>query len=150
MWCTYTNGLAIFGQVIWTPYSDELLATLPAQCTAGREIWMAKVPLICFVYVSDHMPDRVLRQFGFRQPIPEPCSCRGSPNHLNDFRTVVKRLLQRYAEQVQMWDQRRDRLVVGEADDGLDGGGYSAWYRMHSVPYLTRIGAAADRSVLVF
>ena len=40
--------------------------------------------------------------------------------------------------------------VVGGGMGEDDGGVYSAWYRMHSVPYLTRIGAAADRSVLVF
>ena len=108
---------------------------------------MAKVPLICFVYVSDHMPDRVLRQFGFQQPIPEPCCCMGSPHHLNDFRKVTKRLVEKYAAQVQMWEERAERLVAGEEDDGLDGGVYSAWYRLHSVPYLTRHGAAVDRSV---
>ena len=28
------------------------------------------MPLICFVTVESHHADRVMRQFGFRQPIP--------------------------------------------------------------------------------
>ncbi|XP_043805078.1 serine/threonine-protein phosphatase 7 long form homolog [Manihot esculenta] len=59
-------------EMVWEPYSDELLASLPLYCTQGRDIWRAVVPLICFHVVEWHQPDRVLRQFGMQQSIPHP------------------------------------------------------------------------------
>ncbi|KAI8565915.1 hypothetical protein RHMOL_Rhmol03G0297900 [Rhododendron molle] len=35
-------------EVIWTPYSEELLESLPEYCRAGRAIWRATVPLIYY------------------------------------------------------------------------------------------------------
>jgi Plant mobile domain len=37
---------------------------------AGQHLWLANVPLICFWIIEWHCPDRVMRQFGFDQPIP--------------------------------------------------------------------------------
>ncbi|CAH9138829.1 unnamed protein product, partial [Cuscuta epithymum] len=54
-------------QITWMPYRPDMLAELPP---AGREqthIWRARVPLICFDIVELHLPDRVMRQFGFEQ-----------------------------------------------------------------------------------
>ncbi|KAL9687532.1 hypothetical protein QQ045_031936 [Rhodiola kirilowii] len=56
--------------VIWTPYDDEILSTLNPFCVAGRDSWKAEVPLICFHIAEWHYPSRVLRQFGWRQPLP--------------------------------------------------------------------------------
>ncbi|XP_073099005.1 uncharacterized protein [Elaeis guineensis] len=58
-------------QVIWDPYTPELMARLPAYCIAGSEVWRSRVPLICYEIVEMHVPDRVLRQFGMLQHIPE-------------------------------------------------------------------------------
>nr|POE80301.1 serine/threonine-protein phosphatase 7 long form like [Quercus suber] len=57
------------GKVVWEPYKDEL-AHLPPFCVAGRDVWMARVPLVCFWLVEKHTPDCVLRQFGMVQEIP--------------------------------------------------------------------------------
>ena len=56
-------------QVVWQPYEAEL-AHLPAFCVAGRDVWTAKVPLVCFWLVEKHTPDRIVRQFGMVQEIP--------------------------------------------------------------------------------
>nr|POE70682.1 serine/threonine-protein phosphatase 7 long form like [Quercus suber] len=56
-------------QVVWEPYQDDL-AHLPPFCVAGRDVWTARVPLVCFWLVERHTPDRVLRQFGMVQEIP--------------------------------------------------------------------------------
>lgn len=58
-------------QVIWEPYSHDVLQLLPPICTEGVAIWRARVPLICFEIVEMHVPDRVLRQFGLAQHIPD-------------------------------------------------------------------------------
>ncbi|KAH1039918.1 hypothetical protein J1N35_041661 [Gossypium stocksii] len=36
----------------------------------NSNIWHAKVPFVTYATVEMHQMDRVLRQFGFRQPIP--------------------------------------------------------------------------------
>ncbi|KAI8558994.1 hypothetical protein RHMOL_Rhmol04G0139600 [Rhododendron molle] len=45
-------------KVIWRPYSEELIDSLPPNCRVGKAIWMAKVPLLNFPMVQMHMPDR--------------------------------------------------------------------------------------------
>ncbi|KAH7864060.1 hypothetical protein Vadar_025269 [Vaccinium darrowii] len=59
-------------EVIWQPYKDSLIELMPPFCSAGRNIWRAKVPLINFNIVEMHQPERVMRQFGYRQLPPEP------------------------------------------------------------------------------
>ncbi|KAK4478456.1 hypothetical protein RD792_013931, partial [Penstemon davidsonii] len=54
-------------QFVWQPYQLEWL---PDYCFRGINIWMSKVPLICFERVEWHFPDRVGRQFGMLQIIP--------------------------------------------------------------------------------
>ncbi|KAL9669610.1 hypothetical protein QQ045_007157 [Rhodiola kirilowii] len=34
--------------VIWTPYTAEILAPLNPMCLASRDFWRAEVPLVCF------------------------------------------------------------------------------------------------------
>ncbi|XP_072979385.1 protein MAIN-LIKE 1 [Typha angustifolia] len=59
-------------QVTWDPYSFDLLAKLPASCKIGSEVWRSRTPLISYEIVEMHVPDRVLRQFGMIQHVPEP------------------------------------------------------------------------------
>ncbi|KAK9998193.1 hypothetical protein SO802_017796 [Lithocarpus litseifolius] len=47
-------------QVVWQPYEAEL-EDLPLLCVAGRAVWTATVPLVCFHLVELHTPDRVVR-----------------------------------------------------------------------------------------
>ena len=54
---------------MWQPYEDEY-KNLPPWCVAGRAVWTAIVPLVCFHLVEKHTPDRVVRQFGMIQEIP--------------------------------------------------------------------------------
>ena len=56
-------------QIVWKPYTHTL-GSLPAYCTSGQHISGAKVPLIYFWIVEWHYPERVLRQFGMKQPVP--------------------------------------------------------------------------------
>ena len=55
--------------MVWQPYEAEL-SHLPAFYVIGREVWMARVPLLCFWLVEKHTPDRVICQFGMVQEIP--------------------------------------------------------------------------------
>ncbi|KAK4493409.1 hypothetical protein RD792_017690 [Penstemon davidsonii] len=50
---------------VWRPY---VLEELPEYCLHGMpQLWMSKVPLICFKKVEFIFPDPVLRQFGMLQ-----------------------------------------------------------------------------------
>ncbi|RVW34266.1 Serine/threonine-protein phosphatase 7 long form-like [Vitis vinifera] len=57
-------------QVLWQPYTDDILALLPDICLADQDIWRTMSPLIFFDIVEWHRPERVLRQFGLIQGIP--------------------------------------------------------------------------------
>uniref|UniRef100_A0A7N2MST3 Aminotransferase-like plant mobile domain-containing protein n=1 Tax=Quercus lobata TaxID=97700 RepID=A0A7N2MST3_QUELO len=56
-------------QVVWQPYEADF-KDLPPWCVAGRAVWTATVPLVCFHLVEIHTPDRVVHQFGMIQEIP--------------------------------------------------------------------------------
>ena len=56
-------------QVVWQPYEAEL-ACLPMFCVTGRDVWTARVLLICLWLVEKHTLDRVVCQFEMVQEIP--------------------------------------------------------------------------------
>ncbi|KAH1083509.1 hypothetical protein J1N35_023270 [Gossypium stocksii] len=54
----------------WTPYDDPAIrAVIPDEFFQNPNIWHVKVPMVTYAIVEMHQSDRVLRQFGFRQPI---------------------------------------------------------------------------------
>ncbi|KAF7845062.1 serine/threonine-protein phosphatase 7 long form-like protein [Senna tora] len=61
-----------YHNVVWEPYHAAVCPQqlIPAYCREGEDIWRAEVPLIHFNIIEWHQPDRVLRQFGLQQPIP--------------------------------------------------------------------------------
>ena len=48
-------------QIVWWSYNENVVAALPAYCTAGRDIWSAQVPLICFYIVKWYFPAPIWR-----------------------------------------------------------------------------------------
>ncbi|KAF7815931.1 serine/threonine-protein phosphatase 7 long form-like protein [Senna tora] len=57
--------------IVWQPYrSPDCQTEIPDYCLVGSHVWQAHVPLVCFHIIEWHQPDRVLRQFGMDQPIP--------------------------------------------------------------------------------
>ncbi|XP_052885223.1 serine/threonine-protein phosphatase 7 long form homolog [Gossypium arboreum] len=58
-------------QFQWKLYEDPTIrAVIPDEYLQTSNAWHVKVPLVNFAIVEMHQSDRVLRQFGFRQPIP--------------------------------------------------------------------------------
>ncbi|XP_031272585.1 serine/threonine-protein phosphatase 7 long form homolog [Pistacia vera] len=60
-------------QMMWQPYTYELLVSPADVCVRDQHVWRTTAPLICFDIVEWHRPDRVLRQFGLQQGIPVQC-----------------------------------------------------------------------------
>ncbi|KAI8572218.1 hypothetical protein RHMOL_Rhmol01G0181100 [Rhododendron molle] len=56
------------------------------------------------------MPNRVMRQFGFRQTIPNACDCT-QPPHGKDFKSGAKNYSVKYRAQVNMWNNRLYHVV---------------------------------------
>ena len=54
--------------MVWQPYEADL-DDLPTWYVAGRAVWTATVPLVCFHLVEKHTPDHIVRQFGMIQEI---------------------------------------------------------------------------------
>ncbi|MBA0878116.1 hypothetical protein Goshw_014432, partial [Gossypium schwendimanii] len=55
-----------------TLYKDPTIrAVIPDEFFQNLNIWHVKVLLVNYATVEMHQTDRVLRQFGFRQPILE-------------------------------------------------------------------------------
>ncbi|PKA53241.1 Serine/threonine-protein phosphatase 7 long form like [Apostasia shenzhenica] len=74
----YRNEINILrqSQVLWTPYTADLLGILSPLCTARSALYLAQVLLIAWVVVEWHMSERVMRQFGYQQhfllEVPDP------------------------------------------------------------------------------
>uniref|UniRef100_A0A7N2MB97 BSD domain-containing protein n=1 Tax=Quercus lobata TaxID=97700 RepID=A0A7N2MB97_QUELO len=85
------------------PYEADL-GHLLAFCVAGRDMWRARVPLVCFCIVETHHPDRVLRQFGLAQEEPVLVDT-SSRLHAIDLRGKVdKNWREEYALYIREWD----------------------------------------------
>jgi Plant mobile domain len=61
--------------VLWEPYSDAAVAYraplgLSSWCTANQAYWLTTTPMVYDHCIEPHCSDRVMRQFGYRQPFP--------------------------------------------------------------------------------
>ncbi|KAH1210088.1 Serine/threonine-protein phosphatase 7 long form [Glycine max] len=96
---------------LWEPYTATVMSALPPICLVGSVAWCAVVPLICFHVVQWHQPDRVLRQFGMQQPIPE---CPSQPLNIHGLTLKGKQdenWFQLLAPMVNQWNNRAEFRV---------------------------------------
>lgn len=132
-------------QVIWQPYTPDVIGELPEYCFSGRDIWRTVSPLICFYIVEWHRPDRVLRQFGLRQGIPVACNTRPDLHsidlrgrHAKDWAVVHK-------DFISLWERRRDTTNIAAsppAQGQMDyHDPYMRWYRRITRRFISRTGA---------
>ncbi|KAI0507344.1 hypothetical protein KFK09_013466 [Dendrobium nobile] len=131
------DGLRL-SQVSMTPYTDDILATLPAECLEGIEIWRARVPLISWKRTEWHLPDRVMRQFGGIQFTDV------RPMELN-FRRIDGRgradldWTVQYRDYLEIWEDRRAYVVAITRPEGTGNqelGTYLRWYMSWASIYL--------------
>jgi len=65
--------------VVWEPYTLAAVASraplgLSSACTENQGLWMTMSAMVYDIAIEPHCPDRVMRQFGRRQPFPLPPS----------------------------------------------------------------------------
>ncbi|KAH7848784.1 hypothetical protein Vadar_007853 [Vaccinium darrowii] len=140
-------------EVIWQPYSEELIESLPPFCRAGRHIWRAKVPLINFNVVEMHQPDRVMRQFGYRQVRPEGSQALDR-SHSMTMRKSTRDWAVEHAVHIAMWNDRLQLVVPEGLPDILgaypDSDDYVTWYKRITVPFVSQMSASLDKATKLF
>ena len=72
--------------VVWEPYNVAAVAShaphgLSSLCTENQRMWMMTATMVLDIAVEPHCPDRVMRQFGIRQPFPLPLPLDRVPQH---------------------------------------------------------------------
>ncbi|KAK5819407.1 hypothetical protein PVK06_024406 [Gossypium arboreum] len=101
-------------QFQWTPYEDPTIwVVILDEYLQNLNAWHVKVPLVNFAIVEMHQLDKVLRQFGFRQPIPV------APEVLDDHHKIDLRQLHTdwprfWSHYIQMWEDRYDYIPTRE------------------------------------
>ncbi|XP_028223632.1 uncharacterized protein LOC114405197 [Glycine soja] len=117
---------------VWEPYPSTVMSFLPPVCLVGSLAWYAVVPLICFQVIEWHQPDRVLRQFGMQQPVPESPS---QPLNIHGITLKGKHdenWGQLFAPMIQQWNNRHAfRVDAYPRQEGLlsFNSDYMVWYR---------------------
>ncbi|KAL0431482.1 UNVERIFIED_CONTAM: hypothetical protein Sradi_0774200 [Sesamum radiatum] len=68
-------------QFIWQPYDLDSDVIMAYAADFNPQLWRSSCPLIFYAIVEMHHPERVLRQFGMRQNIPEAIDTRDMSLH---------------------------------------------------------------------
>ena len=128
-------------EFIWKAYDDRIF--VPDYLMFDSQLWCSVAPLIHFSTVEFHFPDRVLRQFGFHQPI------LGIPRdhyflHAYDGRGKAETDWEAvHVEYITLWANRALALPVRYPIEGADfdfeSSEYIQWYRHHGKPFLTTV-----------
>nr|XP_043613514.1 serine/threonine-protein phosphatase 7 long form homolog [Erigeron canadensis] len=120
-------------QFEWTPYNN-FINILPASCKTGRSIWRYMGPLICWEEVEFHLADRVARQFGLIQAIPDNDALVAPAQH----KTLIKMRKARvdycevHADYIDQWNNRAQRIHQGDRG-ATCAPGYMQWYLERTV-----------------
>ena len=99
-------------QVVWQPYEAEL-GNLPAFCVTGRDVWTARVPLVCFWLVKKHTPDRVICQFGMVQEMPPNVDTDDALHKINLRGKIGVIWRDKDRSHIQVWNSRAQLLYHG-------------------------------------
>ncbi|KAL7234928.1 hypothetical protein ACSBR1_018405 [Camellia fascicularis] len=95
---------------------------------------MARVPLICFDVVEWHHPQRVLRQFGRVQSVPDRFDTKWQLHVTNRRGRAGTDWHLFYMPYIQLWDAHRDSIVQADYSDEVipSSDPYMLWYRRHT------------------
>lgn len=97
-------------QFLWQPYQLDIL---PGYCLQGEQVWRSRVPMVCFDRVEWHLPDRVHRQFGILQGIPQPCDTGRDLHHIDRRGSSHVIWAQEHQNFIIQWNERLMRLTAG-------------------------------------
>ncbi|XWS75856.1 hypothetical protein CRYUN_Cryun01aG0127800 [Craigia yunnanensis] len=109
--------------VEWIPYRYMDSTVIPEEIRSTLVLGRSKTMLICFDKAERHLPNRVLRQYGMLQPIPEDVAqwvrkSRGVDGGVD--------LSGKMESELNEWADRALHIVEG--DDDADENEYMGWY----------------------
>ncbi|KAF1873038.1 hypothetical protein Lal_00016157 [Lupinus albus] len=133
-------------QFVWTPYQNiDFMGQIP-------DMARSRVPLICFALVEWHAADRVMRQFGLQQPIPQdPINLQ--KQHKMDLRGKNDyNWQQKHDQWIQIWNHREDYVMNGlpNVQPLYHYSEYMQWYLQRTRKYISPDGAYSSGSVIFF
>ncbi|XP_021300821.1 protein MAIN-LIKE 2 isoform X2 [Herrania umbratica] len=107
----------------WLPYKHMDSTVIPEEIRSTLVLGRSKTMLICFDKAERHLPDRVLRQYGLFQPIPEDVArwvrkSRGVDGGVD--------LSGKMESELNEWAGRKLHIVEGDND--ADENEYMWWY----------------------
>ncbi|KAL0009199.1 hypothetical protein SO802_010701 [Lithocarpus litseifolius] len=132
-------------QIMWQPYEADF-GHLPDFCVAGRDMWTARVPLVCFCIVETHHPDRVVRQFGLAQERPDHVVYDDRLHRIDLHGKVEKNWREEHGPYILTWDMRQQRLYHAPLQTGEMSRDhvYYCWYHPVTQKYVDRNSAKLD------
>ncbi|XP_016706847.1 serine/threonine-protein phosphatase 7 long form homolog [Gossypium hirsutum] len=123
---------------IWMPYRrPEITNVVPPSALVDSHTWCTNTPIINFNVVEWYHGDRVLRQFGCIQPIPDsPCQL-GKDHGLTKRGRVQLDWGIYHRKYVTLWYDRLHRIPqMVMATDLQPSRQYTEWYHSRGKPYL--------------
>ncbi|KAH7859964.1 hypothetical protein Vadar_007581 [Vaccinium darrowii] len=138
------------GEVIWQPYNNHLIELLPSFCSAGRNIWRAKVPFINFNIIEMHQLKKVMQQFGYRQLPPEASWARDR-SHGMEMKKPWTNWADEHRVHVARWNNRVEHNVPEGKPDIVgaypNSDEYVTWYKKITVPFVSQMSVSLDKAV---
>ncbi|KAL0423597.1 UNVERIFIED_CONTAM: protein MAINTENANCE OF MERISTEMS [Sesamum radiatum] len=134
-------------QFIWQPYDMESNVIMAYAGDFNPQLWRSICPLIFYAIVEMHHPERVLRQFGMMQNIPDQPDTRDMSLHkiTRSNRTGTDWVLQ-HILYITRWQRRYDTVIQRQPISNRrdTDRGYWEWYNN-----ITRhfVSSSTDRRV---
>ncbi|KAL0390979.1 UNVERIFIED_CONTAM: Serine/threonine-protein phosphatase 7 long form [Sesamum calycinum] len=136
-----------YDQFIWQPYDMESNVIMAYAGNFNPQLWRSICPLIFYAIVEMHHPERVLRQFGMMQNIPDQPDTRDMSLHkiTRSNRTGTDWVLQ-HILYITRWQRRYDTVIQRQPISNRrdTDRGYWEWYNN-----ITRhfVSSSTDRRV---
>ncbi|KAK5820081.1 hypothetical protein PVK06_025126 [Gossypium arboreum] len=130
--------MVLIVQFIWMPYRrPEIAAVIPSSAYIHSQLWCTNAPIISFNVVEWYHRDRVLRQFGCIQYIPNPPMEVGKVHGINKRGKHGMHWGVVHRRYIVVWDNRMGRrLRMDMSSDLQPSSEYMQWYFSMGMPYL--------------